>query len=85
MTELEVGKARINFHADEKIAFGKEFAYSNVTFGLSITRDVPDEGTAADLRPHVDELVAEVEDFLSVEREKILEIIQGQASSATKR
>jgi len=85
MTELQEGTARINFHVDDKIAFGKDYAYSHVLYGLSITRDVPDTGSAADLRPHIEELVSEVEDFVAEERSKILEIIQGEASSATKR
>lgn len=85
MTELNEGTARINFHVDDKIAFGKEYAYSSVTYGLSITRDVPDTGSAADLRPAVEELVAEVEDFVAEERAKILEIIQGEASSVNSR
>ena len=82
MTELVEGTARINFHVRDKIGLPN---YSNVEYGLSITRDVPDTGSAADLKPYVEELVAEVEDFVAEEREKILEIIQGEASSATKR
>jgi len=85
-TDVETPKtARINFHVDDKIAFGKEFAYSSVTYGLSVTRDVPDNGLEEIFQKHVPELVEEVEGFVAEERARILEIIQGEASSAKKR
>jgi hypothetical protein len=83
MTEVEQPTAKIHFHVDDKIAFGKEYAYSSVTYGLGITREVPDEGNAADLVPYVRELVEEVENFVAEERKVILDIIQGQASSVS--
>lgn len=79
MTELTEGTARINFHVDDKIGLPN---YSSISYGLSITRDVPDTGSAADLRSSVEELVAEVEDFVAEERAKILAVVQGNASSA---
>ena len=77
MTELVEGTARINFHVRDKIGLPN---YSNVEYGLSITRDVPDTGSAEDLRPHIDELVQEVETFVAEERSHVLEMIQGSAS-----
>lgn len=80
--ELVEGTARINFHVSDKIGLPN---YSNIQYGLSITRDVPDTGSAADLRESIDEIVAEVEEFVAEERAKILEVVQGNASSVDKK
>jgi len=75
MTELTEGTARINFHVDDKIGLPN---YSSISYGLSLTRDVPDTGSAADLRPAIEEVVAEVEGFVAEERARILEMVQGK-------
>lgn len=77
VTELAEGTARINFHVRDKIGLPN---YSNVEYGLSITRDVPDTGSASDLRPAIEEVVAEVEGFVAEERARVLEMVQGSAS-----
>lgn len=82
MTELTEGKARINFNVSDKIGLAN---YSNVSYGISITRDVPDTGSAADLRPYVDEIVAEVEAFAAEERARILEMVQGGSIAIEKK
>jgi hypothetical protein len=74
VTELAEGTARINFHVDDKIGLPN---YSSVSYGISLTRDVPDTGSAADLKPYMEEIVAEVEAFAAEERSRIMDMVQG--------
>lgn len=74
MPEETTPTARVNFHAEDKI--GIPGSYSSITYGLSISRDVPDEGIES-IREAANELMVEVESFLGEERERILGEFQG--------
>ena len=76
MTEVTTPTAKINYRVEEKIGLPN---FSNIVYGLSITRDVEDDGLESVLES-AKELSEAMESFMGDEREKILEIIQGETS-----
>jgi hypothetical protein len=74
--EVEQKTAKIHFHVDDKIGLQN---YSSISYGLGISRDVPDNGDMAEIMKEVDNLVQEVEAFVAEERARILDVVQGEA------
>jgi len=74
--EVEQKTAKIHFHVDDKIGLP---SYSSISYGLGITRDVPDNGDLEEIMAEVEKLVSEVENFVAEERARILDVVQGEA------
>jgi len=73
---VETPTATINFRTEEKIGLPD---YSNIVIGLSITRDVEDEGLES-VMEQAKEIAREVEAFIAEEREFVLRELQGEAN-----
>jgi len=73
---VETPTAKINFRTEEKIGLPD---YSNIVIGLSITRDVEDEGLES-VMEQAKEIAREVEAFIAEEREFVLRELQGEAN-----
>lgn len=76
MSEVEQKTAKIHFHADDKIGLPN---YSSISYGIGISRDVPDDGDLDEIMAELGKIRDEGEAFLAEERVRILEVVQGEA------
>lgn len=76
MSEQKI--AKINITLEDTIGFGAQANWSKVKVGVSVTREVTDNG-ADSIKKELEELSNEVaKPFIAVERAKVLKMIQSQ-------